>query len=184
MLLAVKPEPFRFQFLGYVGLPGAYKVLFSAKGSADTLLVEVGRQLPGSTMSLKSFEVQRVPIGENEAGPIQEAVAQAVLLDTHTGAEVTLDSRGPCYTGHWLALVQGAAAGNEPTELGEGDRLVVQDVSYRVLRIRAEPAEVVLERETASMETMTLRLALGAESPPRAPTPHEAVSPHLAAAGE
>lgn len=161
VLLAVKPEPYRFQLIGYLGHAGAYKALFSSQGSAETLLAEAGLRLGDSGMVLQSFSVRPLAVGENEAGPVHEAVAQAVLRDELTGAELTLDSRGPCLTGRWLAVLQPAPARGAPREVGEGDLLVLDDVVYRVQRIRPDPAEIVLQRDGSLGGAKTLRLAPG-----------------------
>ncbi len=181
VLLAVKPERYRFQLIGYLGHAGAYKVIFSRQGSAETLIAEVGRRLGDSGVVLTGFSVRPVAVGENEAGPVHEAVARAVLHDEQMGAEVTLDSRGPYLTGRWLAVLQPTPASGAPKEVGEGDVLAMDDVAYRVQRIRSEPAEVVLQRDGTGRGNETLRLVPGPGESAATPAAADAGPPHLAA---
>ncbi|MDQ5981043.1 MAG: hypothetical protein QG602_4021, partial [Verrucomicrobiota bacterium] len=145
-LVAVRKEPYRFQLAGYAGRPGAYRVALADATSSETSLVQVGQCVAALGVTLVSFELRQSTVAENEAGPVREAVAVAVLHDEATGTDVVLDNRRPLFTGRLLAALRVLKAGREIWEGGEGESLSVAGATYHVERIRFDPAEVTLVR--------------------------------------
>lgn len=171
-LLAVKPEAYRLQLAGYFGHADDYLGAFVSSQTAATLLARAGHRFAALGLTLKNFDVRTVLLAENEAGPVYEAAALAVLHDEQTGAEVVLDSRRPLFTDNLLAVFRLPGEAGAARELREGDSFAIADAVYRVERIRLEPAEVVLSRNAPSLpapELSVLRPSAQASAGPRPP---------------
>ncbi len=91
--LNVKPGLFRLQLVGYFGPPDNYLLAFVSPGAPETLLARVGRHFEQLDLTLKSFEVKKVPVEHSEPWPVYEVAGFAIFVDERTGAEVVLDSR-------------------------------------------------------------------------------------------
>jgi hypothetical protein len=183
-LLAVKQEAYRLQLAGYFGHADDYLGAFVSSQTAETLLARTGHRFDALGLTLKNFDVRTVLLAENEAGPVYEATALAVLHDEQTGAEVVLDSRRPLFTGKLLAVFRLPGEVNAARELREGDSFTTANAMYRVERIQLEPAEVVLSRtapELPAPELQVLRPEAQASTKSRADTPPGPPPPHIAA---
>lgn len=156
-LLAVRREPFRLQLVGYVGAPGGYTAAFVSAETTQTLLARPGQRFDQLGLVLKAFELRRVSVGASasDAGPV------ATLHDERSGAEVTLDARGPALTDTPLAVLRvGAGTTAKPRVVRQGDVLRQDDAIFRVERIQLDPPEVVVARQARGQshpETRVLR---------------------------
>jgi hypothetical protein len=161
-LVGVKRGLFRLQLVGYFGSPDNYLLAFESPGSPETMLARVGRRFEELGLTLKSFEVKKVPVEHDEPWPVYDVAGLATLIDERTGAEVVLDTRMRKFTDAALAVFQPAAAGSRPRELREGDSYADEGASYRVERIQLDPAEVIVSRSVPGLpvpETRALRPA-------------------------
>lgn len=166
-LVAVRREPYRLQLAGYAGRPGAYRVALADAASSETSLVQVGQRMAALGVTLVSFELRQTTVAENEAGPVREAAAVAVLNDETIGADVVLDNRGPSFTSRLLAAIRVVKAGREIWEGGEGDSLSTAGETYHVERIRLDPAEVMLVRSAPGRLRESLLLRLVSDAGPQ-----------------
>lgn len=157
-LLSVKPEAYRLQLAGYFGHAGDYLGAFVSSQTAETLLARSGHRFVSLGVTLKNFHVRTVLLAENEAGPVYEAAALAVLHDEQTGAEVVLDSRRPLFTDNLLAVLRLPGEAGAARELREGDSITTRDAVYRIERIQLEPAEVVVSRSRPSLPVPELQV--------------------------
>jgi len=181
-LVAVKPEQYRLQLVGYFGGPGDYLAAFVSPSLPDTLLAREGRRFEALGLTLKSFDVRKILVDHDEARPVYDVAALAVLQDDQTGAEVVLDSRARKFTDTPLAVLKMLTGGQQSRELREGDTFADANSTYRVERIQLDPPEVVVARQTPGLsvpETRVLRPATrnGAEvaaKTPKAFTNHPA----------
>lgn len=145
-LVGVKRGLFRLQLVGYFGSPDNYLLAFESPGSPETMLARVGRRFEALGLTLKSFEVKKVPVEHDEPWPVYDVAGLATLVDERTGAEVVLDTRSRKFTDAAVAVFQPAGAGGKPRELREGESYSDEAASYRVERIQFDPAEVVVSR--------------------------------------
>ena len=175
-LLSVKPEAYRLQLAGYFGHADDYLGAFVSSQTAETLLARAGHRFAALGLTLKNFDVRTVLLDENEAGPIYEAAALAVLHDERTGGEVVLDSRRPLFTDNLLAVFRFPGEAGPARELREGDSFTTSDAVYRIERIQLEPAEVVVSRTKPTLPVPELQVLRPiaqtvAESRPIVPAP-------------
>ncbi|MEI6105832.1 MAG: hypothetical protein WCR49_02360 [Opitutae bacterium] len=146
-LLAVKPEPFRLQLVGYVGVPGDYRAAFVRPGHPGTLLAREGHCFADLELTLTKFTVNTVSRTPGlAASPVHAISSQAVLADHQTGDEVVLEGGLLRCTATPLAVLQ-SADDNQPRELREGDDYQAGDATYRVERIQLAPPLVVIARQ-------------------------------------
>lgn len=157
-LLAVKQEAYRLQLAGYFGRPDDYLAAFVSSQTTETLLARAGHRFAALGLTLKSFDVCTVLLTENEAGPVYEAAALAVLHDEQTNREVVLDSRQPLFTDNLLAVFRLPGEAGAARDLREGDSFAMADAVYRIERIQLEPAEVVLSRTAPGLPAPELRV--------------------------
>ncbi len=144
-LLAVRPEQFRLQLMGYFGEPDDYLAAFTSPLRPETLLARTGRRFEHLGLTLKSFTVKKVLVEHHDDRPVYEVAALAVVTDEQTGAEVLLDSRVRKFTDVPLAVFRTVTTGR-PREMREGDTFTDDNSTYRVERIQLDPPEVVISR--------------------------------------
>lgn len=157
-LLAVKQEAYRLQLAGYFGHADDYLGAFVSSQTAETLLARTGHRFDALGLTLKNFDVRTVLLEENEAGPVYEAAALAVMHDEQTGTEVVLDSRKRLFTDNLLAVFRLPGEAHTSRELREGDSFAIADTVYRIERIQLEPAEVVLSRTAPELPAPELQV--------------------------
>jgi hypothetical protein len=158
-LLEAKFEFYRLQFAGYFGEPGNYLAAFVAPGQSETWLARRGRRFEQLGLTLQSIEVKKIEVTQDDARPVYDVAAFAVLRDEQTGGEVVLDSRAPKLTDTPLAVLR-LADGSPPRAWHEGDSFTDDTATYRIERIQVDPPEVVVARRASGMsqpETRILR---------------------------
>jgi len=160
-LLAVKREPFRLQLVGYVGAPGDLVAAFVSPQTPDTLLARTGTRFEQLGLALQSFEVRKVNLAPGGDHPVYDVAGVATLRDERTGADVTLDTRGPKLTDTPLAVLRVVTdAKAKPRTLHVGDTFRQDDATFRVEHIQLDPPEVVVAKQTAGLpypETRVLK---------------------------
>jgi hypothetical protein len=92
-LPGVRRQPYRLQLVGYLGEAGNYLAAFTSPRLPETLLARPGCHFAELGLTFRSLDVRQVIAGHNEAGPVWEVAAFAVLHDEASGTEVVLDSR-------------------------------------------------------------------------------------------
>lgn len=147
-LLAVHPEPFRIQLVGYIGASGDARAVMVSPNQPATYLVRAGERVAGMGLTLESFAVQKVLADHGPAGPVYEIAALAVVRDERTGVDVRLDSRARKYTDTPLAVLQSASGPGRVRELHAGEIFADESSSYRVERVSLDPPEVMVVRMT------------------------------------
>ena len=158
-LLAVKPELYPLQLVGYVGPAHDYRATFIRPQHPEACLVRPGYYFAELGLTFTHFEVKKVLVPTSETGPVYEAAAFALLTEDGTGREVWLDSRGPHYTVTPLAVLQPLAGGSRH-ELHAGDSFSIAGDSYRIEAVQLTPPEVRVGRQIIGLpeaETHLLR---------------------------
>ncbi|MEO5957915.1 MAG: hypothetical protein ABIZ49_01730 [Opitutaceae bacterium] len=172
-LVAVRPEPFRLQLIGYVGDDGNWRGTFENLLSGEVFLAGAGRRVPNLALQIKSLDVRPQPVALAESMTTQQRVATAVVFDERTSRDVTLTHRERQFTGTLSALV--AVPGSTATrEMRMGDVAKFGDSLYRIEKIQLAPPSLDVTKETpgaAQPERRTLfpREVEGAEAPSPSP---------------
>lgn len=157
-LLDVRLAPYRLQLAGYFGAPGDYLAAFVSDEVPQTLLARAGRRFEELGLTLKSFDVRKVPVEADGIGPALDIAAQAVLWDEQAGSEVVLDSRQAKLTDTPLAVFQSPDGKGGPRILHEGDTFTDDEATYRIERIQLDPPEVVVARATPGVPVPEMRI--------------------------
>jgi hypothetical protein len=157
-LIGVKPEPFRLQLAGYFGGPGDYVAAFVEPDRSDILLAREGRRFENLGLTLKSLTVGKVTVETGEVWPVYDVAAIAVLHDETTGQEVALDSRNRQLTGRFLAVVRLQPGDDDVHELREGETISEGGSIYRVDRIRLDPPEVAVVRQSPGLQPVETKI--------------------------
>ncbi|WP_414664941.1 hypothetical protein [Horticoccus sp. 23ND18S-11] len=149
-LVAVRPEPFRLQLIGYVGGEGNWRGTFQNVLSGEVFLASAGRRVPNLNVTIKSLDVKAQPIRMGESMSTMQRVATAVIVDEKAGREITLTHRERHFTGTVFAFV--APSGSSATrEVRSGDMFKLDDATFRIGQIQTTPPTVEIEKESPSL---------------------------------
>lgn len=149
-LVAVRPEPFRLQLIGYAGTAGNWKGTFQNVLSGKVDLTAAGRRFPDLGLAIKSFEVSLQSIRNGDSMPTKQLVATAVVYDEKAKRDVILTNRDRVFTGTVFAFV--AATGDTAArEVRTGDSFKLGEASYRIDKITMTPASVEVTKEAPTL---------------------------------
>jgi hypothetical protein len=175
-LVAVRPEPFRLQLIGYVGGEGTWRGTFQNVLSGEVFLASAGRRVPNLGLSIKSLVVSPQPVAIAESMTTRQRVAVAVIRDEKAGRDITLTHRERHYTGTVFAFV--AESGQSAArEVRTGDVFKIGEATYRVDRIATTPPSIEITKESPHLpqperRVLTPREGDGAEeTEPASPGP-------------
>jgi hypothetical protein len=147
-LVAVRPEPFRLQLIGYVGGDGNWRGTFENLLSGEVFLAGAGRRVPELALEIRSLDVRAQPVALAESMTTQQRVATAVVFDERAGREVTLTHRERRFTDQLSALVAATGAtGTREVRAGEGAKF--GDAVYRIEKIQLTPPSVEVTKEAS-----------------------------------
>jgi len=171
-LVAVQPEPFRLQLIGYAGGGGSWRGTFLNLSTGEVFLAGGGRRLSGLGVVVKSLDVRLQPVRSGEGRMItQQRVATAVVTDEKTGRDVVLTHRERQFTGMIFAFV--AAPGESASrEVRTGDVFKLGEATYRVEAVQMSPPSIEITKEAPSQalpdrRSLTPREVEAPETPER-----------------
>ena len=171
-LVAVQPEPFRLQLIGYAGGGGSWRGTFLNLATGEVFLAGGGRRVPNLGITVKSLDVRLQPVRGGEGGmTTQQRVATAVVTDEKTGRDVVLTHRERQFTGMIFAFV--AAPGDSASrEVRTGDIFKLGEATYRVEAVQMSPPSIEITKEAPSQalpdrRSLTPREAEVPETPER-----------------
>ena len=149
-LVAVRPEPFRLQLIGFVGDGNSWKGMFQNVVSGETILATSGHRVAKLGLTIKRFDVKSQEIGLPESMSSRQRVATAVVTDEKTGRDVVLSHRERMFTGTLSAFV--AAPGETTTrEVRTGDVFKLGDATFKVEKLELDPPTVDVTKEAPSL---------------------------------
>jgi hypothetical protein len=149
-LIAVRPEPFRLQLIGYVGGEGDWRGTFQNLVTGEVFLAAAGRRVPNLALSIKALEVRTVDIALPHSMTTRQRVATAIIHDDRTKRDVTLSHRERQFTGGLAAFV--AATGETATrEVRERETFKLGEATYRVEKISLAPPAIDVTKESPSL---------------------------------
>ena len=167
-LVAVRPEPFRLQLIGYVGGEGNWRGMFQNLVSGQVFLAAGGHRVPNLALTVRSLDVSPHPIRMGESMTTRQRVATAVVRDDKAGSEITLTHRERVFTGTVFAFV--AAPGETATrEVRAGDMFKLGEATYRIEKIELTPASVEVVKESPTLSQPDRRVLVPRESDAEAP---------------
>lgn len=167
-LVAVRPEPFRLQLVGYVGEEGNWRGTFENVISGETFLGAGGRRVPSLALTIRSLEVELQPVRIPDSMTTYQRVATAVVHDEKAGCDVRLTQRERHFAGAGSALV--AASGRTMVrEVRTGDTLKIGDVSYHIDAISTSPPSVEVVKTAPASTQPERRVLTPREADPSRP---------------
>lgn len=167
-LVAVRPEPFRLQLIGYVGGEGNWRGMFQNLVSGQVFLASGGHRVPTLALTVRSLEVSTHPIRMGESMTTRQRVATAVIRDEKTGRDVTLTHRERVFTGTVFAFV--ARPGESATrEVRRGDMFNLGETTYRIGKIDTVPPSVEVVKESPTLSQPDRRVLSPRETDAEAP---------------
>jgi len=172
-LVAVRPEPFRLQLIGFVGEEGNWKGMFHNVVSGETVVATTGHAFAKLGLVIKEFAVRPQEIGLPQSMSSRQRVATAIVTDQKTGRDITLTHRERMFTGTLSAFV--AAPGETATrEVRQGDAFKLGEATFRIERIEANPATIEVVKEAPGLsepfrQTLRPREADSADVPEGGP---------------
>ena len=161
-LVAVRPEPFRLQLIGYVGAAGNWRGTFQNTRTGEVFLAAAGRRLPTLGLTIRSLDVGPQPVAVADSMTTRQRVASAVVRVEQAGRDVTLTHRERVYTGTLFAFVA-APAQSATREVRIGDSFKLGEATYRIEKIEATPPAVEVLKEATSLPQPDRRILLPRE---------------------
>jgi hypothetical protein len=173
-LLEVRREPFRLQLVGYAGEPGELRGIFLDVPKCETVIGRAGDHFASCGLLVKRLVVMRGDAARGDGAETGEPMAVATVADEATGSEIVLTSRERRLSGMLLALVASRRTPSVHRELREGESVALDNASYWVKRIDADPPRVVIADVAAGgacpvFHTLTLQRPAAARSLPSSP---------------
>jgi hypothetical protein len=149
-LVAVRPEPFRLQLIGYVGSEGDWRGTFQNVATGEVFIAAAGRRVPSLALSIKALDVRPADIALPQSMTTRQRVATAVIQDERARREVTLTHRERQFTGGFSAFV--ALPDDVATrEVREGETFKIGDASYRIEKIQLAPPSIDVTKESSTL---------------------------------
>jgi hypothetical protein len=167
-LLAVRPDLFRLQLIGFVGGEGNYRGVFENRDTQETMLATTGERFPNLGLAIDRFDVRRTPVPLPESMTIPRLVATAVVRDERTGESVVLTDLAPCTTARLTATIACVDESSRTLAVHEGDEITAAGSLYRIDKIQLTPPTIGVSRQSANepqSDYRTLTLEPG-DSPP------------------
>jgi hypothetical protein len=161
-LVGVKRALFRLQLIGFVGTEHGYLGLFENTIASETFLARSGRTVSTLNLVIEEIDVRPRPVALPKSMTTQRLVGTASVRDQISGEAVTLTSTERCYTAEPRATLAIGNTGTAPREVGKGDVIEVNAVTYEIGEIQLSPPsvaicrsasdQVVAERRTLSLQ--------------------------------
>ena len=149
-LVAVRPEPFRLQLIGYVGGEGHWRGTFQNVLSGEVFLAAAGRRVPNLALTIKLLEVKLQPVALAESMTTKQRVATAVVRDEKAGRDITLTHRERHFTGTVFAFV--AETGESAArEVRTGDAFKLGEATFHIDKIETTPPSIEVTKEAPSL---------------------------------
>lgn len=149
-LVAVRPEPFRLQLIGYAGGEGDWRGTFQNLVTGEVFLGSAGKRVTNLGLIIKSLQVRPQPIRAGESMTTQQLVATSVVTDEKSGREMILTNRERQFTGLLSAFV--ALPGESATrETRKGDVFKIGDSTFRIEGIQLTPAAVEIVKDAPTL---------------------------------
>lgn len=145
-LIAVRPEPFRLQLIGYVGDRGTFENTLTG----EVFLGAAGKRVPALGLTIVGFDVRLQPIALRDSMTTQQRVATAVVRDEKTGRDVTITHRERHFTGTVSAFVAAEGA-NAAREVRSGDGFKLGAATYRVEKVQLTPPQIEVTKEAPTL---------------------------------
>ena len=146
-LVAVRPEPFRLQLIGFVGDEQGWRGTFENVLTGEVFLAAAGHRVPKLGVTIVAFDVRKQPVALAQSTTTQQRVATAVIRDDRSGDELIMSHRERRFTGTLYARV--AAEGAAGTrEVRAGESFKIGDATYRVERVEMNPPSIVITKES------------------------------------
>jgi hypothetical protein len=167
-LIAVRPEPFRLQLIGYVGGEGNWRGMFQNLVTGQVFLASGGHRVPALALTVRSLDVSPHPIRMGESMTTRQRVATAVVHDEQAKRDITLTHRERVFTGTVFAFV--AAPGTSASrEVRTGDMFKIGEATYRIEKIETRPPSVEVVKESPTLSQPDRRILTPRDTDAEAP---------------
>jgi hypothetical protein len=160
-LVEVKRMPFRLQLIGFVKTATGYLGLFENRVTSEIFLAARGETVPGLLLTIEEIEVS--PSHSSADGVTNyQPRARALIREESTNGRITLTSTERLFSDTARAVLEAEGASGTRREVGAGDLIESNGVTFQIGAIQASPAAVTLMRRVADGSLVgprTLRLA-------------------------
>lgn len=156
-LVRVDQPLFRVQLIGYVGEGAQARGNFLNVQTGTVFLGATGKKIPELNLEIVSFSAQRKIVPQAGGTTLVYTEVAAVVRDTVTGVETTLDPKARVPEGPLVVTLKGSDSIERTVK--SGDSFQIGDVTYKVGELVLDPPSVVVTREGGPVpapETKTL----------------------------
>ncbi|HVS53777.1 MAG TPA: hypothetical protein VHD62_15585 [Opitutaceae bacterium] len=149
-LVAVRPEPFRLQLIGYAGEEGHWRGTFENVATGEVFLAPAGRRVAALALSIQRLDVSPQPVAVPESMTTRQRIATAVVHDERTGRDLQLTQRERQLTDTLSAVVATAGEGSA-REVRAGETFRIGESAYRIDRIQLSPPVIEVTKESPNL---------------------------------
>lgn len=166
-LVKVDQPLFRLQLVGYVGEGPQARGNFLNVQTGAVIFGTTGKKIPELNLEIVRFSAERKVVPQPGGTTLVYTEVAAVVRDTVTGVETTLDPKARVPEGPLVVTLKSTADGTEHT-VKSGETFKVGDISYKIGDLVLDPPSAVVTAEGGPLpapETKTLVI------PPPPPPP-------------
>lgn len=149
-VLAIEPEPFPLQLVGFVGETGNLLGTFENLHTSETLTLRAGSRVPDLGLTVESVTLVREPVAIPESMTVRERRVRAVVRAEQTGERTVLDQGVMCSSDRLRAQVRFAGEPDSTRMVSPGDEFAHGERLFTVEKIRLAPPEVVVRKEAST----------------------------------
>ena len=145
-LVAIKPDLFRLQLVGFMSDNGVAVGTFTNMLSGDTFLAQSGFAVPEIDLTIRDFVVKEAPIpGLPPENDVTEPAAFANAVDGKTGVVTAISSQNRVYNGAPFVILKvtaGDRMGDLIQDVKEGGNFTVGNSTYTIGKASESPLQV------------------------------------------
>jgi hypothetical protein len=171
VLVKVDQPLFRLQLVGYVGEGANARGNFLNVQTGAVVFGTTGKKLPELKLEIVRFSAERRVVQQASGTTLVFTEATAVVRDTETGVETTLDAKLRTPEGPLAATLR-LPDGTEKI-VRTGDSFTFGDHTFRIGALQTTPPSVVVSKESGASAPQTETLLIPPPPPP--PPPPDAV---------
>lgn len=158
-LVAIKPDLFRLQVVGFYMENGVPIGTFTNMQSGDTFLAQAGLPVPDLDLTIRDFAIKDAPVpGLPPDNDLTEPAAFANVVDSKTGTVTPLSSQSRVLNGPpfiVFKIIAGDRMGELIQDVKAGGSFKVGDSTFTVGDVKESPIQAVVTKVSPSIKDGT-----------------------------
>lgn len=167
-LVKVEQPLFRLQLVGYVGEGAQARGNFLNVQTGAVVFGTTGKKIPDLNLEIVRFSAERKVVPQPGGTTLVYTEVVAVVRDTATGVETTLDPKTRVPEGPLVVTFKSTVDGSAHT-VKSGESFTVGDTTYKIGDLVLDPPSAAVTREGGSLSAPETKTLVVPPPPPPAP---------------